>query len=168
MDTIYCKFGMEFKVGLSTRNPDKFIGDLAIWDKAEAQLKAVLDNVAPGKWKLNEGDGAFYGPKIDISLTDALKREFQCATIQVSFDLVSRLSDTFHIAYPVFPLSITRVARLQPARAIQPDLQRSRAILRCQPHSTGHDPPSARRIHREVHRSLDGTLRGQLAVLVEP
>jgi len=86
MDAIYCKFGMEFKVGLSTRNPDKFIGDLAIWDKAEAQLKNVLDKVAPGAWKLNEGDGAFYGPKIDISLTDALKREFQCATIQVSHD----------------------------------------------------------------------------------
>lgn len=90
MDAIYVKFGMEFKVGLSTRNPEKFIGDVAIWDKAEAQLKAVLDKVAPGTWKLNEGDGAFYGPKIDISLTDALKREFQCATIQVRVHNICR------------------------------------------------------------------------------
>jgi len=160
MDTIYCKFGMEFKVGLSTRNPDKFIGDLAIWDKAEAQLKAVLDNVAPGKWKLNEGDGAFYGPKIDISLTDALKREFQCATIQVSLTRC-RACLTRRRSLTLFLICLTtRAARLQPSRAVQPDLQRSRTILRGQPYSTGHDSPSARRIHREVHRGLDGTLRG--------
>lgn len=92
MNEIYVKFGMSFKVALSTRNPEKFIGSLEIWDKAENQLKNVLDKVAPGEWKLNEGDGAFYGPKIDISLTDALKREFQCATIQLDFNLPERFN----------------------------------------------------------------------------
>ncbi len=55
---VYGLFGFTYKVGLSTRNPDKFIGDIAVWDKAEAQLKSVLDRVHPNDWTLNEGDGA--------------------------------------------------------------------------------------------------------------
>ncbi|KAJ9101674.1 threonyl-tRNA synthetase [Naganishia friedmannii] len=90
LETVYGALGFTYKVGLSTRNPDKFIGDLAVWDKAEDQLKRVLERVFPGQWKLNEGDGAFYGPKIDIAISDALKREFQCATIQLDFNLPER------------------------------------------------------------------------------
>jgi threonyl-tRNA synthetase len=58
LKTVYDCFGFTYKVGLSTRNPDKFIGDIAVWDKAEAQLKSVLDRVHPNDWELNEGDGA--------------------------------------------------------------------------------------------------------------
>lgn len=90
LDKVYGCFGFTYKVGLSTRNPESFIGDVSVWDKAEAQLKAVLDNKMPGKWQLNEGDGAFYGPKIDIEISDALKRDFQCATIQLDFQLPER------------------------------------------------------------------------------
>lgn len=90
LETVYAGFGFSYKVGLSTRNPDKFIGDVAVWDKAESQLKSVLDRQFPGNWVLNEGDGAFYGPKIDIAISDALKREFQCATIQLDFQLPER------------------------------------------------------------------------------
>lgn len=59
------------------------------------QLKRALDKYAPGKWELNPGDGAFYGPKIDITIMDALKRSFQCATIQLDF----QLPDRFNLKY---------------------------------------------------------------------
>jgi threonyl-tRNA synthetase len=58
LETVYGALGFTYKVGLSTRNPNKFIGDIAVWDKAEDQLKKVLDRVFPGNWKLNEADGA--------------------------------------------------------------------------------------------------------------
>ncbi|KAF2838487.1 threonyl-tRNA synthetase [Patellaria atrata CBS 101060] len=92
--TVYGKFGFTFKMKLSTR-PEKFLGDVETWDKAEATLAAALDDfTAQGgsKWELNPGDGAFYGPKIDITISDALKREFQCATIQLDFMLPRRFS----------------------------------------------------------------------------
>lgn len=89
LKTVYGKFGFTFKMKLSTR-PDGHLGDVATWDKAEAQLTKALDHfVSEGgaKWELNPGDGAFYGPKIDITISDALKRDFQCATIQLDFQL---------------------------------------------------------------------------------
>ena len=58
MEAVYGALGFTYKVGLSTRNPNKFIGDIAVWDKAESQLKSVLDRVFPNNWKLNEEDGA--------------------------------------------------------------------------------------------------------------
>jgi threonyl-tRNA synthetase len=58
LQTVYHAFGFTYKVGLSTRNPQKFIGELDIWDKAEAQLSRVLERVFPGQWKLKEGDSA--------------------------------------------------------------------------------------------------------------
>jgi threonyl-tRNA synthetase len=85
---VYGIFGFEFSLELSTR-PAKFLGEIAMWDKAEAALKAVLDKFGR-PWKLNPGDGAFYGPKIDIHIRDALKRSFQCATIQLDFQLPER------------------------------------------------------------------------------
>lgn len=74
---------------LSTR-PEKFLGEIGTWDKAESRLKDALNAFTAsggGQWELNEGDGAFYGPKIDITISDALKREWQCATIQLDFQL---------------------------------------------------------------------------------
>ena len=68
LNAVYKPFGMEYKVGLSTRNPKKWMGDLAIWDKAESVLKSVLDKQMPGKWHINEEDAAFYGPKVRGSL----------------------------------------------------------------------------------------------------
>lgn len=63
LDTVYKPFGFNYKVGLSTRNPKKWMGDLKVWDKAESALQAVLEKRMPGQWKENPEDAAFYGPK---------------------------------------------------------------------------------------------------------
>lgn len=92
MYSIYGLFGFEFKLKLSTR-PEKFIGDVAVWDMAEANLKDALDSFTHkigSQWEENPGDGAFYGPKIDITVYDALRRDFQCGTIQLDFNLPKR------------------------------------------------------------------------------
>lgn len=87
---VYADFGFEqILVKLSTR-PPKRIGDDAVWDRAEAALKATLD--AKGlDWDLNPGEGAFYGPKIEFSLKDSLGRVWQCGTLQLDFALPERL-----------------------------------------------------------------------------
>ena len=85
---VYGKFGFTFDLKLSTR-PEKFLGEVAVWDMAEKQLAESLDAFG-AKWELNPGDGAFYGPKIDITINDALRRAHQCATIQLDFQLPDR------------------------------------------------------------------------------
>lgn len=90
---MYGVFGFEFKMELSTR-PEKYVGDLKTWDAAEAKLESALNNWG-GKWELNPGDGAFYGPKIDIMISDALRRWHQCATIQLDFQLPNRFELSF-------------------------------------------------------------------------
>ena len=84
MTAVYSLFGFPFKLKLSTR-PEGYMGTLDQWDRAEASLKQALQNFLGDKWELNEGDGAFYGPKIDVTISDALGREYQCATIQLDF-----------------------------------------------------------------------------------
>jgi threonyl-tRNA synthetase len=84
---IYGTFGLSYGAELSTR-PDDFMGDIAVWDKAEASLKEILNDVyGEGNYEVNEGDGAFYGPKIDLKMKDALGREWQMGTIQLDFQL---------------------------------------------------------------------------------
>jgi threonyl-tRNA synthetase len=80
---VYGDFGLPFTAKLSTR-PDEFLGEIATWDHAEAQLKAALDSAGMA-YDLNEKDGAFYGPKIDFDVTDAIGRKWQCATIQLDY-----------------------------------------------------------------------------------
>lgn len=88
MRHVYGVFGMTYKLERSTR-PKKAVGletpdGVQRWDDAEAALAAALDKFAgPGNWKDNPGDGAFYGPKIDIKVFDCMERMHQCATIQV-------------------------------------------------------------------------------------
>lgn len=84
----YKKFGFDYKVELSTR-PEKRIGDEKLWDKAEKILENVLKKKKMA-FKINKGDGAFYGPKIDFHLTDSLKRTWQCGTIQLDFAMPER------------------------------------------------------------------------------
>jgi threonyl-tRNA synthetase len=81
-------FGFEYELEISTR-PEKFIGRAEDWDRAEAILKGVLDDRSMA-FDINAGDGAFYGPKIDVKLKDALGRKWQCATIQLDFALPER------------------------------------------------------------------------------
>jgi hypothetical protein len=73
LDAVYKPFGFTYKVGLSTRNPKKWVGDLKIWDKAEATLKEVLERRMPGNWHVNEEDAAFYGPKVGVA-SDILRK----------------------------------------------------------------------------------------------
>ena len=85
---VYGDFGLEYKVKLATR-PKEFVGERATWDHAEAQLRQALD--ASGMpYQINEGDGAFYGPKIDFDITDAIGRTWQCATIQLDYQMPQR------------------------------------------------------------------------------
>lgn len=82
---VYGTLGFDFRMELSTR-PEKYLGELATWDSAEQTLKKELERFGC-EWELNPGDGAFYGPKIDIKISDGLHRWHQCATIQLDFQL---------------------------------------------------------------------------------
>ncbi len=90
VDEIYSKFGFKYTVELSTR-PEKRIGSDEMWDKAEKALENVLKKQKM-KYKINKGDGAFYGPKIDFHLKDSLGRTWQCGTIQVDFAMPERFN----------------------------------------------------------------------------
>ncbi|MBL7147732.1 MAG: threonine--tRNA ligase [Nanoarchaeota archaeon] len=81
IDRIYKTFNLNYEIELSTR-PKKYIGTKKMWDLAEKELKNSLKNI---KYKLNKGDGAFYGPKIDFHIKDSLNRSWQCGTIQLDF-----------------------------------------------------------------------------------
>src|SRR3954471_20353837 len=80
---VYGDFDLPYTAKLSTR-PDEFMGEVATWDHAEAQLKAALERAGVA-YTINEKDGAFYGPKIDFDITDAIGRKWQCATIQLDY-----------------------------------------------------------------------------------
>ena len=82
---VYDDFGLTPEMKLSTR-PVEFLGEIATWNHAEAELKKALEAVKV-PFTINEGDGAFYGPKIDFAVTDALGRKWQCATIQLDYQL---------------------------------------------------------------------------------
>ena len=93
IERIYALFDLKFRVKLSTR-PADFMGEPALWDEAEAALERALNaNNIP--FIVNHGDGAFYGPKIDFDVIDALGRKWQCATIQLDFQLPRRFELTY-------------------------------------------------------------------------
>ncbi|NXQ08798.1 SYTC protein, partial [Vidua macroura] len=85
---VYAVLGFSFRLALATR-PDGFLGDPETWDRAEQQLEQSLQNFGQ-PWELSPGDGAFYGPKIDIRIRDALGRHHQCGTIQLDFQMPER------------------------------------------------------------------------------
>ena len=86
-DEIYSTLGLTYRAELATR-PDDCMGEVELWDKAEASLKSILDKIyGEGNYEINEGDGAFYGPKIDLQMKDCLGREWQMGTIQLDFQL---------------------------------------------------------------------------------
>ena len=94
-DEIYSTFGITYRAELSTR-PDDFMGDIEVWNRAEAALKKILDKrYGEGGYEVNEGDGAFYGPKIDLQIKDALGREWQCGTVQLDFQLPHNFGLTY-------------------------------------------------------------------------
>lgn len=94
-DYIYGVFGLNYQLTLSTR-PQDFMGEIETWNKAESDLRAVLDELCgKGNYRVNEGDGAFYGPKIDIKMKDCLGREWQMGTVQLDFQLPMRFGITY-------------------------------------------------------------------------
>ena len=91
---VYKTFGFsDIQIELSTR-PEKSVGSDAMWEKAETTLKAILDN-SEYNYDVNEGDGAFYGPKIDFQIRDALKRSWQLGTVQLDFSMPERFKLAF-------------------------------------------------------------------------
>ena len=94
IDKFYSKlFGFEYEIELSTK-PEKAIGSQEIWDIAEGALAGALDKLGR-KYKINPGDGAFYGPKLDFKIKDAIGRLWQCGTIQLDFNLPERFDVTY-------------------------------------------------------------------------
>jgi len=122
VESVYKIFGFTFKVNLSTRPEKDYLGTIETWDKAEKQLEKALNSFGK-EWGINKGDGAFYGPKIDIKLQDALKREFQAATIQIDFQLPER----FDLSYVTDESQYARPVIVH--RAIYGSLERFMAIV---------------------------------------
>lgn len=138
---------------LSTR-PDKFLGDIKTWDTAESKLKDALNSFTAsggGQWELNEGDGAFYGPKIDITISDALRRDWQCATIQLDF----QLPQNFELEY------MTAEIAAKPKGAATDEAPTDGSAAR--PKVLG--PGRARPVM--VHRAIVGSFERFMAILTE-
>lgn len=156
LKSIYGLIGFPFKLKFSTR-PEKFLGNIETWDVAEAKLKAALDEFTAsggGQWELNEGDGAFYGPKIDITISDALKREWQCATIQLDF----QLPQNFDLEYMTGDV---------PAKAktdVQGEKKPDNTIMSS---STPKQPGPGRARPVMVHRAIIGSFERFMAILTE-
>ncbi|MCI0503023.1 MAG: threonine--tRNA ligase [Fusobacteria bacterium] len=93
VDEVYNTFDFKYKVELSTR-PEKALGSVEMWDKATNDLKEALDDLGLD-YEINEGDGAFYGPKIDFHLEDSIGRTWQCGTIQLDF----QMPEKFDLSY---------------------------------------------------------------------
>ena len=94
IDRVYTNLGLPYDIELSTRPEEKYIGELEIWEKSEAALAAACK--AAGKdYKINPGDGAFYGPKLDFHVKDSLGRVWQCGTIQLDMNLPERFDLTY-------------------------------------------------------------------------
>ena len=94
-DEIYSIFGLDYKIELSTRPEDGYIGDIEIWNKSEEILKRVCEE-SGHEFKINPGDGAFYGPKLDFKVRDSMNRIWQCGTVQLDMNLPERF-DCFYI-----------------------------------------------------------------------
>lgn len=93
-DYVYSVFGLDYSIELSTRPEDNFIGDIAVWNEAEAALEKAC--LATGhNFKINPGDGAFYGPKLDFKLKDSMNRIWQCGTVQLDMQLPGRFNCTY-------------------------------------------------------------------------
>lgn len=157
LHSVYGKFGFEFKLELSTR-PEKFLGKVETWDLAESRLAAALDKFMPGKWELNPGDGAFYGPKIDITISDAMRRQFQCATIQLDFQLPQRFQLQFRKPVSSKPASGEEASK-EAAAPAAPAEKSSEA--------DSNDPGADFERPVMIHRAILGSLERFIAILTE-
>ncbi|KAH8592237.1 putative threonyl-tRNA synthetase, cytoplasmic [Bisporella sp. PMI_857] len=169
LHSIYGLLGMSFKLRLSTR-PEKFMGKIETWDMAEGKLKEALDEFSAGPggspWELNEGDGAFYGPKIDISIDDCLGREWQCATIQLDF----QLPQNFGLEY-----MSNEVVKKSGDEEAKPKVKEPKK--KEEPTVKGVDPVKKERVIKPltpgcarpvmIHRAMAGSMERFLGILIE-
>lgn len=138
---VYNTFGLgPYKLLLSTRPKDSFIGTVEEWDRAEQQLSSALENTG-SEWAINEGDGAFYGPKIDIILKDSNGKEHQTATIQLDFQLPQR----FDLQYQASPEELEAGSQSTMDAGLDPSLRRP--VI--------------------VHRAIYGSIERFMALLIE-
>ncbi|BCB03586.1 threonine--tRNA ligase [Bacillus sp. KH172YL63] len=121
IDLFYSRFGFDYKVELSTR-PEDYMGSLPLWNQAEEDLETVLKERGI-KYQLNEGDGAFYGPKIDFHILDCLGRSWQCGTVQLDF----QMPEKFGCEYIGEDSQVHRPIMIH--RAIYGSLERFMAII---------------------------------------
>ncbi|KAI9676919.1 MAG: threonyl-tRNA synthetase [Caeruleum heppii] len=158
--TVYGAFGFSFKLKLSTR-PEKFLGEIKTWDLAESKLKDALDSfTAQGgsQWEENPGDGAFYGPKIDITISDALRRDHQCATIQLDFQLPQK----FELEY----MTSEGTNKAKAADGSQPEGQVAEAKREGGGSGPREPPPGCARPVM-IHRAIYGSFERFIAILTE-
>jgi threonyl-tRNA synthetase len=166
LDTVYGQFGLTFNLRLSTR-PEKYLGAIEDWDNAEAMLTKSLDDFAAkenAKWTLNPQDGAFYGPKIDCSVTDSLKREFQCATIQLDFQLPQR----FNLDYMTSESKPSESKNEDPSEAAKKPEASAATQAEGDAAKSGPKPLAAGyRRPVMIHRAVYGSFERFIAILTE-
>lgn len=169
LEHTYKIFGFEYELELSTR-PEHFLGEIAQWDVAEKMLADALVRFTgkqcgeAGGWQINPADGAFYGPKIDIKVFDALKRRHQCATLQLDFQLPIRFN---------LQVQSRSSAPVMGSEAI-PDSDVAGATRENGDGETqDEDDSQARRLRTGferpviIHRALYGSFERFLAILIE-
>ena len=148
MSFVYGLLGLGFKLRLSTR-PEKYLGRIEEWNLAESKLEAALNKFCGKDWQKNEGDGAFYGPKIDVYISDALGREHQCATIQLDF----QLPQNFELEYKTSEVVKKENEPASEQAADQPGVPKA------------PQPGYARPVM--IHRAIIGSFERFMAILVE-
>lgn len=151
---IYGLFGFPFKLKLSTR-PEKYMGSIDTWNVAEGKLRDALNSfkeAGGADWELNEGDGAFYGPKIDITISDALNREHQCATIQLDFQLPQNFGLEF--------ITGESPVRTKKVEGTEPETIGASS-------SSSKEPGAGRTRPVMIHRAIIGSFERFMAILTE-
>ena len=155
---VYGTCDLAFKLKLSTR-PDKYMGELEVWNRAEQHLKEALDEFTTSDkrapWELNEGDGAFYGPKIDVVVTDSLGREWQTATIQLDFQLPLNFGLQYQTADVAEAHAAQKKDAAPPAQSDESKKDKSKVL------PLGYARPVM------IHRAMAGSLERFTGILTE-
>lgn len=167
LQEFYGIMGLKFKLHLSTR-PEKYMGELNTWNRAEAQLTEALDQFTKSNgmtWELNPGDGAFYGPKIDIKVVDSLNREWQCATAQLDFVQPENFSLEYQTAEGAQAASKEdKEAAKKPEpvpAAVDPETKKDVRRAAKKPLGAGYARPVV------IHRAMAGSIERFAAILCE-
>lgn len=165
LQEMYGLLGFTFKLNLSTR-PEKYLGEVETWNRAEAMLKESLEEWrvrTGGVWELNEGDGAFYGPKIDVKVFDSLRREWQVATFQLDF----MNPQSFNLEYVVGEAPVAKKDQdPKPAAAPKPKVEEAPAADKADGEKADGEKPEEKA--KEVAYSREKNMRPVTAGCARP